>query len=51
LIARYVSKANEQENSLERLEAERKKIIEERTRLQNELAAAIRGVSLDRKID
>jgi hypothetical protein len=51
LIARYVSKANEQENSLERLEAERKKIMEERTRLQNELAAAIRGVSLDRKIE
>jgi hypothetical protein len=51
LIARYVSKANEQENSLERLEAERKKIMEERTRLQNELASAIRGVSLDRKID
>jgi len=51
LIARYVSKANEQENSLERLESERKKIMEERTRLQNELAAAIRGVSLDRKID
>jgi len=51
LIARYVSKANEQENSLERLEAERKKIMEERTRLQNELASAIRGVSLDRKIE
>jgi hypothetical protein len=51
LIARYVAKANDQENALERLEAERKKISEERTRLQNELAAAIRGVSLDRKID
>jgi len=51
LIARYVSKANEQENSLERLESERKKIMEERARLQSELAAAIRGVSLDRKID
>lgn len=51
LIARYVSKANDQENALERLEVERKKIMEERTRLQNELATAIRGVSLDRKIE
>lgn len=51
LIARYVIKANDQESALERLEAERKKLTEERARLQNELATAIRGISLDRKIE
>ena len=51
LIARYVVKANDQESALERLEAERKKLTEERARLQNELATAIRGISLDRKIE
>jgi len=51
LITRYVAKANEQENRLEQLEKERKKLTEDRSRLQNELAALIRGVSLERKID
>jgi ABC-type Fe3+-citrate transport system substrate-binding protein len=50
LIARYVSKANEQETRLEQLEAERRTTIAERARLQAELDLAIRGLSLDRKL-
>ena len=50
LIARYVSKANEQETRLEQLEAERRTTIAERARLQNELDFAIRSLSLDRKL-
>ena len=51
LITRYVAKANEQENRLEQLEKDRKRLTEERSRLQNELAALIRGVSLERRIE
>jgi len=51
LITRYVAKADEQENRLEQLEKQRKKLTEDRSRLQNELAALIRGVSLERKIN
>jgi hypothetical protein len=50
LITRYVSKANEQETRLEQLEAERRTTIAERARLQAELDAAIRSLSLDRKL-
>ncbi|HUS09395.1 MAG TPA: carboxypeptidase regulatory-like domain-containing protein, partial [Pyrinomonadaceae bacterium] len=50
LIARYVSKANEQETRLEQLEAERRTTTAERARLQNELDFAIRTLSLDRKL-
>jgi len=50
LIARYVSKANEQETRLEQLEAERRTSIAERARLQTELDAAIRTLSLDRRL-
>lgn len=50
LITRYVAKANEQENALEQLERERKRLTEEHSRLQTDLSALIRGVSLDRKI-
>ena len=50
LIARYVSKANEQETRLEQLEAERRTTIAERARLQSELDFAIRSLSLDRKL-
>jgi hypothetical protein len=50
LIARHVSKANEQETRLEQLEAERRTTIAERARLQSELDLAIRNLSLDRKL-
>lgn len=51
LIARYVAKANEQETALEQIEKDRRKLSEERMRLQSDLAAVIRGLSLDRKVD
>jgi hypothetical protein len=50
LIARYVSKANEQETRLEQLEKERRVLTDERARLQAELDASIRSLSLDRKL-
>jgi hypothetical protein len=50
LIARYVSKANEQETRLEQLESERRTLIAERARLQSELDLAIRTLSLDRRL-
>ena len=50
LIARYVSKANEQETRLEQLEKERRLVIEQRASSQAELDAAIRTLSLDRKL-
>jgi len=50
LIARYVSKANEQETRLEQLEAERRTTIAERARLQGELDLAVRSLSLDRTL-
>jgi hypothetical protein len=51
LIARYVSRANEQENRLEQLEKDRRAVTDERARLQTELAAAIRSLSIDRKLN
>ncbi len=50
LIARYVSKANEQETRIEQLEAERRTTISERARLQTELDLAVRSLSLDRRL-
>ena len=50
LIARYVSKANDQETRLEQIEKERRGIVEERARLQSELDLAIRSLVLDRKL-
>jgi hypothetical protein len=50
LIARYVSKANEQETRLEQLEAERRTTIAERARFQSELDLAVRSLSLDRRL-
>jgi hypothetical protein len=50
LIARYVQKAGEQETRLEQLLAEKRKLQEERARLLAELEAAVRGLSLERKL-
>jgi hypothetical protein len=47
LIARYVSKANEQESRIEQITAERKNAASERARLQGELDAAIRAFVID----
>jgi hypothetical protein len=46
LIARYISKANDQETRLEAIETERKTIEAERQRLEAELSAAIRAFNL-----
>ncbi len=51
LIARYVSKADEQETRLEQIEKDRRAITDERARLQAELDAAMRNLSLDRKLN
>jgi hypothetical protein len=51
LIARYVSKADEQETRLEQIEKDRRTITDDRARLQAELDAAIRNLSLDRKLN
>jgi hypothetical protein len=50
LITRYVSKANDQETRLEQIEKDRRAAVDEHARLQGELEAAIRGLSLDRKV-
>lgn len=46
LITRYISKANEQESRIEAITKERQTLKTERTRLENELAAAIRNFEL-----
>jgi hypothetical protein len=51
LIARYVAKANEQETTLEGIEKDRQRLNDERQRIQLELAAMIRGLSFDRRVD
>jgi hypothetical protein len=51
LITRYVAKANEQETRLEQIDKEKVSLNEERSKLNVELAAMIRGLSFDRKID
>ena len=50
LIARYVTKANEQETRVEQLEKDTRAKSDERARLQLELDAAIRTLSLDRRL-
>lgn len=50
LITRYVSKANDQETRLEQIEKDRRAATEERARLQAELNAAIRSLTLDRRL-
>jgi hypothetical protein len=50
LIARYVAKAGEQETRLEQLAAQRRQLDAERARLRADLNAAIRELTLDRKL-
>jgi len=50
LISRYVNKADTQESRLERLEKERRSLLDEQSRLQVELDSAVRGLALDRKL-
>jgi hypothetical protein len=50
LIARYVAKAGDQESRIEQLTADRKTVVEERARLQEELDKAIKSLSLDRRL-
>ncbi|HZH30263.1 MAG TPA: hypothetical protein VEY11_05830 [Pyrinomonadaceae bacterium] len=50
LIARYVAKADQQETRIEQLTKERQAAGEERARLQTQLDAAIRALSLDRNL-
>jgi hypothetical protein len=50
LVARYVSKANEQETRLEQIISDRKAAASERTRLQSDLDSAIRALAVDRKL-
>jgi len=50
LIARYVAKADQQETRIEQLTKERQLANEERGRLQPQLDAAIRALSLDRNL-
>ncbi|HVS80722.1 MAG TPA: carboxypeptidase regulatory-like domain-containing protein [Pyrinomonadaceae bacterium] len=50
LISRYVSKADTQETRLEQLNKDKQALHEERTRLQGELEAVIRGLAIDHKL-
>jgi hypothetical protein len=50
LIARYVAKAGEQETRLEQIAAERKRLNEEKSKLQSEIDAAIRALAYDRRL-
>jgi hypothetical protein len=50
LIARYVAKADAQETRLEQIDAARRAAEQERTSLHAELAAAVRGFTIDRRI-
>jgi len=50
LVARYVSKANDQETRLEQIISERKAAASERARLQDDLDSAIRALAVDRKL-
>jgi hypothetical protein len=51
LITRYVAKADTQESRLEQLEKDRRAALEEYSRLQAELNAAVRGFALDRQLN
>jgi hypothetical protein len=50
LIARYVAKADEQETRIEQLTKENQTVSAERARLEAQLNAAIRSLSLDRNL-
>ena len=50
LITRYVQKADQQETRLEQLAREKQAAAEERARLQSQLDAAIRALSLERDL-
>jgi hypothetical protein len=50
LIARYVQKADQQETRLEQLAQEKQAASEERARLQTQLDAALRSLSLERDL-
>ncbi len=51
LVVRYVAKADQQEGRLDQLEKERRAVTEEKARRQLELGAAIRAISLDRRLN
>ncbi|PYS53294.1 MAG: hypothetical protein DMF68_00005, partial [Acidobacteria bacterium] len=50
LIARYVSKADEQETRLEQLTKDRKALSDERARLQAEFDSALRSLDINRNL-
>ncbi|HLL73379.1 MAG TPA: hypothetical protein VK363_18210 [Pyrinomonadaceae bacterium] len=50
LIARYVAKADEQETRIEQLTKEKQTVSAERAKLEAQLNAAIRSLSLDRNL-
>jgi hypothetical protein len=50
LIARYVSKAGQQETSIEKLRTDKKSATDQQEQLQIQLTQAIRSLALDRKI-
>ncbi|HEX8632993.1 MAG TPA: hypothetical protein VF703_02460 [Pyrinomonadaceae bacterium] len=50
LIARYVAKADQQETRIEQLTKDRQAAQEERARLQPQLDAAVRALTLDRNL-
>jgi hypothetical protein len=50
LIARYVQKADQQETRLEQLAQEKQAATEERARLQTQLDAALRALTLERNL-
>jgi hypothetical protein len=50
LIARYIAKAGAQETRLEQIAKEKRDTVIERARLQSDLAAAIRDLTLNRKL-
>jgi len=50
LISRYVAKADTQETRLEQLNKEKQTLIDELTRLQNELDTLVRGLTIDHQL-
>jgi prefoldin subunit 5 len=50
LITRYVAKADTQETRLEQLNKEKQTLNEELARLQTELGALVRSLSIDHKL-
>jgi chromosome segregation ATPase len=50
LIERYIAKADQQETRIEQLTKEKQTVSQERARLQAQLDAAIRGMSLERNL-